>query len=901
MALTPGTRIGPYEVGALLGAGGMGEVYRARDAKLNRDVALKVLSESFRHGDDRVARFRREAQVLASLNHPHIGGIYGLEDTGDITALVLELVEGPTLADRIRQGAVPLDEALRIATQIADALEAAHEQGIIHRDLKPANIKVRPDGTVKVLDFGLARAVDPPPSSLTGAQSPTITASSRTQVGVIAGTPAYMSPEQAAGQSIDRRTDIWAFGVVLHEMLTGERVFAGESMTHVLAAVLRADPNWAKLPPETPASIRRLLRRCLDKDRKQRLDSAAAVRLELREALAAPEVETPRAPAARRSLAPIVMASVAGGALLASLVVWVLTRPPSRTTAPAARFTITTPAALFLSPSLQGARDFAVAPDGSFLVYRAGSNGELAVRWFDRLEVSPIAGVSGAAMPFVSPDSRWIGFVDDDLTLKKVAVSGGAPVTLAQLPVWPRGASWVDDATIVIGTNSPTTGLLRVPAGGGEPIVLTTPDRARGEEGHVLPAALPGGHAVLFTIGAADPAKAQIALLDLQTGKYTPVLRGGRDAQFAASGHLVYLAGLALSAVRFDLGRRVAIGDPVRVLDGVAAAPTAPLNVAVTAAGTMVFVPKTSGPAAQRVLVWVDRQGHETAIAAPPRPYESARLSPDGTRVAVSIRDQENDVWAWSLSRLTLTRLTFDPDVDLAPVWTPDSRRIVFTSARTGAYNLYTRDVDGTAPEVRLTNGANTQVPDSVTPDGKFVIGHEVRPHTKSDLARFALTPAAGSGAAAAEDLVRTPFNEWNGEVSPDGRFLAYQSFESGQEEVYVRPFPQVAAGRWQVSSGGGASPVWTRGGRELIYLDAKQHLTAVTADTTGATFRAGPASTLVKTAYAAPGPWRSYDVSPDGQRFLVIKQLATPPDAAPAFVVAQNWFDELKRLVPSK
>jgi len=657
LALTPGTRIGAYEVLALLGAGGMGEVYRARDATLNRDVALKVLSASLTHDSNRTARLRREAQVLAALNHPHIGGIYGLEDADGITALVLELVEGPTLADRIAQGAVPLDEALSIARQITDALEAAHEQGIVHRDLKPANIKLRPDGTVKVLDFGLAKAVEPASSSPDAAHVPTITAMEPSLVGAIFGTPAYMSPEQAAGKSVDKRTDIWAFGVVLLEMLTGARVFTGESVTHMLAAVLRAEPDWSTLPPDTPATIRRLLRRCLEKDRKRRLDSAAAVRLELEEAQAPPAAADAPTPA-RRPIAPVVLASMAAGALLATLVVWAVTRPSPPAAPSSTRFTITPPAALFLQPSLQaGARDFAVAPDGSFLVYRAGSQGQLAVRWFDRLDVSPIAGVTGAAMPFVSPDSQWIGFVEDDLTLKKVAVSGGAPVTLARLPVWPRGASWVDAATIIIGTNSQTTGLLRVPAGGGDPVVLTTPDRSRGEEGHVLPSALPGGRAMLFTVGA-----------------------------------------------------------------------------------------------------------------------------------------------------------------------------------------------------------------------------------------------------AAAKDLVDTPFEEWNGEVSPDGRFLAYQSDESGEIEIYVRPFPAVATARWLVSSGGGTRPVWTRGGRELIYLDAKRCVAAVAIDTAGAGFRAGPPTTLVRTAYAAPGPWRTYDVSPDGQRFLVMKQDRTPQDATPpGFVVVQHWLDELRRLAPSK
>ena len=899
MPLSSGSKLGTYEVLSPLGAGGMGEVYRARDAKLNRDGALKVLPESFTHDTARVARFRREAQLLASLNHPHIGGIYGLEDAHGVTALVLELVEGPTLADRIAQGPIPLDEAVSIAKQIAEALAAAHEQGIIHRDLKPANIKVRPDGTVKVLDFGLAKATSPW-ASLDGVlQSPTITTPAMTEVGVILGTAAYMSPEQAAGTSTDKRSDIWSFGVVLLEMLTGKPVFTGETLSHVLASVLRTEPDWSALPPNTPAPIRRLLRRCIDKDRRRRLDSAAAAGLELDDALTTPAAVAGPAHTTRR-VGPVTMASVVGGVLVVLLAMWAFMRPVPPAAGPLVRFTITPSAALPLRLSLQGAaRDFAVAPDGSFLVYRAGNQGQLVVRWLDRLDTSPLAGVTSAVMPFVSPDSHWIGFVEDDLTLKKVAVTGGSPVTLARLPVWPRGGTWVDDA-LIIGT---TTGLLRVPAGGGEPTVLTTPDRAHGEEGHVLPSALPGAHAVLFTIGAAKPENAQVALLDLQTGNHTTLIRGGRDAQYVASGHLVYLAGRAMSAVRFDVSRRAVVGDPVRVIDGMADAPTGALNVAVTEAGMLVFVPAGSDALTLRSLVWVDRQGHETAIPAPPRPYQSVRLSPDSTRVAVNIRDQENDIWLWDLSRQTLTRLTFDADVDLSPVWTPDGRRIVFASTRTGVYNLYAREIDGSASDVRLTTGANTQLPDSVTADGVFVIGHEVRPQTRSDLVRFPLDPGRATGAMAAEGLVETPFEEWNGEVSPDGRFLAYQSDESGQNEVYVRPYPQVASARWQVSSSGGMAPVWTRKGRELIYLDGAHHLTAVAVDTTGPTIRTAVPATLVTTAYASPGPWRAYDVSADGQRFLVMKEgAARSQDASPpGFVVVQNWFEELKRLVPVK
>jgi serine/threonine-protein kinase len=910
--LKPGQRLGPYEVVAALGVGGMGEVYRARDLTLNREVALKVVPDSVIVDVEVAVRFRREAQMLASLNHPNIAQIYGFEDSGvdggrGMAALVLELVEGPTLADRIAVGALDVGEVLPIARQIAEALDAAHQQGIIHRDLKPANIKLRPDGTVKVLDFGLAKAMDLS-AAPNGADLPTLPPRNLTQFGVILGTPAYMSPEQAAGRPVDRRCDLWAFGVVLLEMLTGRPVFPGETATHVMAAVLRAEPEWAGLPPETPEPLRRLLRRCLEKDPRRRLDSAAGARIELDDALVAPESGV-AAPAttiaqARRSLgAPsLIAAAIVGGVVVGALAWWFL-RAPAQEAEPVTRFVLAPPPAQALTLSIQStARDFAVAPDGSFLVYRGGDHGQLIMRWFDRLEPSPLPGVSDAAMPFVSPDSRWIGYVEADLTLKKVAATGGTPVTLARLPVWPRGGSWVDDDTIVIGTNSPTTGLLRVPAGGGEPTVLTTPDRAKGEEGHILPSGLPGGGAVLFTIGAAQPSGAQVALLDLKTGQQTTLLRGARDAQYVTSGHLVFLAGRSMSAVRFDVGRRTVVGEPVRMLDGVASTPTSAMNIAVSRTGTLVFVPGGASSPARRTLAWMDRRGQQTPIQAPVRPYESVRLSPDGTRVALSIRDQENDIWTWDLARQTLSRVTFDPDIDLDPVWSPDGRRLIYASTRTGVYNLYARDVDGGTADTRLTTSANTQLPDAVTPDGLAIVSHEVRPQTGSDLVRASLAPGA-TGAQGATDLVSTPFEEWNAEVSPDGRWLAYQSDESGRDEVYVRPMATGTTPRWQVSAGGGVQPVWTRGGRELIFLDAERRLTSIAVDAASDGFRGGPPATISAARVATPMPWRAYDVTADGQRFLVLDEnrasLADAP--APAFVVVQHWFEELRHLVPAK
>ena len=890
----------------------MGEVYRARDAKLNRDVAIKVLLPAVANDPDRLARFSREAQVLASLNHPNIAHIYGLDrqdgregqDANATMFLVMELVEGEELAQRIARGPLGVGDALAIAKQIAEALEAAHERGIVHRDLKPANIKVRDDGTVKVLDFGLAKATDPGgASSAEPTKAPTI-AVHATQAGIILGTAAYMSPEQASGKAVDKRSDLWAFGVVLMEMLTGRRVFDGETVSHVVAAVLTTDPDWAALPPNTPASIRTLLRRCLERDRKYRIDSAAAARLEIDDAMTLRPADTRPAGRARRiGVLPLAFV-LAAGALAAVLATWALWRPAPPAAPPPMRFTMTMPPSLPLT--LGGTdHDLALAPDGSFLVYRSGSRGQLVVRRLDRLDGAPLTGVVNARWPFVSPDSRWIGYVENNTTLNKIAVSGGSPIVVAHLPGLTFGATWVDDATIVAATFNTTTGLLRVPAAGGEPTVLTTVDQAHGEVGHWFPESLPGGRALLFTIAAAKPEDQQIAVLDLQTGQRRTLLRGGHDAQYVASGHLVYGAGSGLSAVRFDLARLTVVGDPVRVVEGLEATSIGAVNAAVTRTGTLVYVPGGAGGTTLRSLVWVDRQGRETPIPAPPRAYVSPRLSPDGTRVALEIRDQEQDIWTWDLARQTLTRLTFDPAIDLAPVWTPDGRRIVFASTRSGAPNLFVRPADGTGMDVRLTTSKNRQATTSVTPDGAFVVGYEVRPPQKNALiARFALDGgASGRGARTpvAEGFADTPFEGIGGEISPDGHFLAYESFESGRPEIFVRPYPQTANGRWEVSTEGGSRPAWTSGGRELIYLDGANRLTAVAVESTGPTFHVGTPAALLTTTYATPAPWRSYDVSPDGQRFLMIKEGAGTDTAPPSFVVVQNWFGELKRLVPAK
>ncbi len=904
MPLTPGTRLGAFEVGVLLGVGGMGEVYRATDSGLKRQVAIKVLPASLAGDTRRIARFQREAEILAALNHPNIAHIHGLEKSDGAIALVMELVEGATLADRIARGAIPLDEALAIARQIAEALEAAHEQGIIHRDLKPSNIKVRDDGRVKVLDFGLAKALDPNlvdrESEVDVSSSPTLMSPTATGMGTILGTAAYMSPEQARGRPVNRRADVWAFGLVLYEMLTGRRAFDGDDMSSTLASVLRDDVDWDALPANLPASIHRLLRRCLEKDATRRLSAMGDARLELDDVVDRPrDIRTtvPGDAAGARRVTPFMVALVAGAALAAALATWVLTGSGPPGDRRVIRSTIALPAALPLTTSLQAStRVFAVAPDGSFLVYRSGSSGQLVMRRIERLDATPLPGITDVLDVSISPDSQWIAYVEGP-SLKKVAVGGGTPVTIAHLGEPARGITWTDDDVLIVGTSHPSVGLRRVPAGGGDLTPLTAPDAAVGEIGHVLPSALPGGRAVLFTVGAARPEDASIVWLDLETGERTTLLKGGRDAQYVPSGHLAYSTSGGVSAVVLDLKRRAVVGNPVRVIERVGATTTGALNAAVTRAGMLIYLSEEVGDDAPRSLVWLDRQGRETPVPAPPRAYASARLSPDETRVAVAIRDREQDIWVWDFARQTLTRLTSDPAGDLAPIWTPDGKRVVFASTRSGVYNLYAQAADGTGAAMRLSDGGNTQAPDAITPDGAFLIGREVRPATKADIVRF---PMDGSGAGSPDVLVDTRFDEWNADVSPNGEFIAYQSNEAGRLEVYVQRYPRLAGGRWQVSLSGGSQPQWTRDGRELIYVDDGGRLSSVTVSTRGTTVEVGRPVTLFTTRYASQGddPFRSYDASRDGQRFLMIKDAAERA-SSPALVVVQDWVEELTRLLP--
>ena len=800
-----------------------------------------------------------------------------------------------------------------MAKQIAEALEAAHEHGIIHRDLKPANIKIREDGTVKVLDFGLAKALDSASGARLDAMSSPTPGVLATEAHVILGTAAYMSPEQARGRPVDKRADIWAFGVVVFEMLTGQRLFTGETISDTLASVLKTDPNWRALPAAVPPSLRRLLRWCLDKDPKRRLQAIGDARVQIEDLLGGVPDDTivTRPAVPRRRIIAAASVVFVAGVVLTALSTRALMRPAPAKLQPM-RFAIVPPPAQPLAIG-QGHRDLAVSPDGTHLVYVGGTAGEsrLMVRAIDQLDAVPLGGITGASSPFFSPDGRWIGFFSGTISgeLKKVSVTGGSPVSLTRTQGNSGGASWGPDDTIVFGTQPNAIGLLRVSAAGGEPTALT--DAAHGEQNHLFPSVLPGGRAVLFTITSRGPIEdAQVAVLDLSTGQSKTLIRGGSQPEYVEPGYLVYAAAGTIRAVRFDPVKLEVLSNPVPIVESVMMQPNGAAEFSVSRQGALAYVPR-GATATTRLLVWVDRHGHEEPIAAPSRGYRMPRLSPDGTRVAISIEDQEDDIWIWDLARRTLTRLTDAPGRDWFPVWTPDGRRIVFASERAGGVAWQAADNTGTVE--RLTTSPPFMLgPASISPDGTRLIVNQSMPKTGWDLRVLRLDGPAGrhgagpslplaGGSLPTEPLVQTTADEVHGELSPDGHWLAYQSDESGQNQILVRPFPNVDGGHWQISTSGGITPVWARNGKELFYLDGTNAVTSVPIQT-APTFSAGTPTKLFDGRYVGSPFWRTYDVSPDGQRFLMIKDNAAGDQTStPAsMVVVLNWSEELKRLVPT-
>ena len=861
--MKPGTLLGTCEIIALIGKGGMGEVYRARDTKLQRDVAIKVLPALFARDPERLARFEREARTLAALNHPNVAHIYGIVELPDDAGghgLVMEFVDGEDLAERIARGAVPLDDALPIALQIAQALEAAHEHGIVHRDLKPANVKLRGDGQVKVLDFGLAKALGPADPSAAAPNlenSPTITSPFQmSQFGVILGTAAYMAPEQAKGKPIDKRADIWAFGCVLYEMLTGTRPFGGEDVTDTLAAIVRADPDWSALPADTPPHIRTLLRRCLEKDRRERLPDIGAARLELKEA--APHPALPAVARARQSppqLLPWMLFAlatlVAIGAVLYAL------RPRVEPESRVVKSTVMPPAPLSSAPALR----FNVSPDGrriAFVSTNAQSRSVVWVRALDSLIAQPIAGTLDAQAPFWSADSRWIAFFADG-KLKKVDPATGAVISICDAGAAPPG-TWNRDDVILF---TRTQVIARVPATGGTPEDVTTIHP--GEQTHISPFFLPDGRHFLYTVSGAGATRPGVFVASLDKGEPKRILDFASNT-FYASGHLLFLRDGTLMAQRFDPESAALSGTAVPLAEGLQMNPnTGSAAFSASANGVLVY---QTGVSAGTQLMWFDRSGRPLARVGEQRGYRDVQLSPDGRRASVTIigpRSPIGDVWLLDLERNQRQRFTFDESTDAA-VWAPDGRSLVFRrSGRDATRSISRMAATGSGTEERLVTADVDMIPLGFSPDGTSVL--------------YRLAGGAATGPLFVVPLTgeRKPRSLLDGDravsaaaISPDGKWLAYASGWSGRRDVYVTSFPD-GVGKWQISSDGGENPVWRGDGKELFFF-ASDRLLAVDVNPSTDRFDAGPERMLfaVHVPSATLGTRSTYAATRDGQKFLV-------------------------------
>ncbi len=888
-----GQNLSHYGITGKIGKGGMGEVFRAKDQKLGRDVAIKVLPEEFARDTDRVARFQREAKVLASLNHPNIATIHGLEESGGTNFLVLEFVEGQTLADKIKTGPITVEESLKLALQIAEALEAAHEKGVIHRDLKPANIKVTPEGKVKVLDFGLAKAYAGDREEVNLSNSPTLS-DAATQQGVILGTAAYMSPEQAKGKAVDKRADIWAFGVVLFEMLTGRQVFTGETVSDTLASVLAREPKWQSLPSNLHPRIRLLLERCLKKEPKDRYGAINDARVDIQEVLADPSgaLVQPLTAAASRMRLRTILPWVAAGAILAAVIagvaVWKLKPSEPRQVV---RLYYELPKDQQFSnltfPVL------AVSPDGKQLVYSTPKG--LFLRSRDELNAKLIPGTEGnPQQPFFSPDGKWIGYWSGtDLKLKKIPVGGGAPLALCDAEAL-VGASWGAEDTIVFSTMD--RGVMRVAAGGGTPESLVKAKPAY-TQFFILPQVLPDGKSLLMTLSPPS----RIMVQSLKSGEQRELFPGD-SARYLPTGHILYSVENNLLAVSFNPGKLEVSAGGIPVVEGLLRN-GALVHYAISESGTLAYIPGSlqDAGALGRTLVWVDREGKEEPIAAPPNNYNFPKISPNGTRVALTVGNLASpDIWIWDLTRNTLSRLTSDKNRELQCIWTPDSRRIVFLANPGGEdYGIYCRAADGTGDVEKLSSAADRQLmPWSLSRDGKNLLVAEFLSMTKFNIGLVSM-----EGTRERKTLIPNAFQP---EISPDGRLLAYCSSESGRNEVYVRPFPQVDKEKWQASTEGGESPLWSPDGRELFYLTEDNSAMAIAVNT-DQVLRLGTPKLMFRHScigfgsFSAGTPW---DISPDGKRFLMIKEAApsaTAGEGPRKINIVVNWFEELKQRVPVK
>ena len=877
-----GKTLGHYEILEPLGAGGMGEVYRAHDPNLKRDVAIKVLPEELASDPDRLARLEREAHSLAALNHPNVATIHGLEEADGVRFLVLELVEGDTLAERLRTGPLEVEEALGIAQQIAEGLEAAHGNGIVHRDLKPANIKVTPEGRVKVLDFGLAKPTEVEDDGAEGlTHSPTATVAA-TATGVLLGTAPYMSPEQVRGRAVDKRTDIWAFGCVLYEMLTGQQPFAGDDVTETIASIVKEEPDWSALPGTTPLTAQALLRRCLRKDPNRRLHDIADARIEIEEAVEEP-VGLP-VPAGETTLGRRVFPwTVATLGLAVGLVStwWGLTRPDSSESA------IVTSLSISLPPTEQlASRDdwapLAISRDGSSIVYSALREGtrHLFLRSMNRQDAELLPGTQRATQPFFSPDGLWVAFFSEG-QLKKISITGGAARSLSDAPQ-PMGGTWVDDT--IIFSQFAKSGLFRVSAEGGQPQVLTTPDAENGETGHYWPHVLPGGRFLLYASATAEITTAddrQIVVLSLESLDQRVLVEGGNNPHYSATGHLVYTRAGTLRAVELDIAKLEVKEPSFEVLADVltfrnVGAP----QFALAQNGSLIFV--AGGAEPFRQLVWVDRRGRATLAILEERDYYGLRLSPDGTRAALTVGGANHHLWILDLPRGGLTPLTDRWDQH-NPRWSPDGDRIFFNDDRTGTLTVHSMSANGGEPTPLVEGRAR-----AVSPDGTILAFDRADPSTGSDIWYMPLGDESQP-----QEFLATAYNESRAAFSPDGRWIAFQSNVSGAQEVYVMRFPD-AVDRARISLGGGESARWSPNGRQLFYRSGGNFM-AVTVGT-DPTFSAELPTKLFELDPGYSG-W-GWDIAPNGERFLMIRDAEerTPPTR---INVVLNWFEELKRLVP--
>ncbi len=904
MPLSPGMRLGPYEILDAIGAGGMGEVYRARDSRLDRTVAIKILPEHLSGSSTLRQRFEREAKAISSLNHPHICVVHDVGQQDGTDFLVMEYLEGETLAARLERGPLPLGQALKYGIQMADALDKAHRQGVVHRDLKPGNIMLTPQGGAKLLDFGLAKTAVPlaPGSTLTAAATQTTPI---TQQGTIVGTFQYMSPEQIEGKEVDARSDIFAFGAVLYEMLTGRRAFQGKSQLSVASAILEKDPEpISALQPMTPLALDAAVRRCLAKDPEERWQAARDLLLELRWIVeAGSQAGVPAPVVSHRKLRERLAWAAAAVLAISVLALWQPWRP-----APKLPQLVRLSAEIGVDAALDTVYGPSVvfSPDGTRLAFAARGADQKAriyVRALDQLQAAALSGTENARDPLFSPDGQWIAFFADG-KLKKISVQGGAAVTLCDAPE-DRGGSWSEDGTIVFAP-AIRVALSKVSSAGGTPEPLTTLDKQAGEVTHRWPQVLPGSKAVLFTSSTSwdNFEDADLVVYSMASGKRKTVHRGGFHAHYLPSGHLVYMHEGTLFGVPFDLKRLEVTGQAAPLLEGVVTNPNnGGAQFSFSETGTLVYVAGRS--VAQNVsLYWMDREGKFQPLRETPGNYYNPAVSPDGKRLVLAIAEgKRTDIWMYEWERDILTRLNFAGAASIFSVWTPDGQRITYSlKEKGGPLNLYWKRADGAGDAQRLTESKNDQSPTSWRPDGKVLAFHQLNPDTSWDIMTLTMEGDEKSGWKPGEPkpFLNTPFGELAPAFSPDGRWLAYMSNESGSFEVYVRPFPG-PGGKWQISTGGGGLPKWSRNARELFYRTADSKIMVVNYTASGDSFHAEKPRLWSPGQFTNRGGGVNFDLHPDGKRFAVLKTPGTESQpAANRVTFIFNFFDELRRKLPA-